>query len=81
MDARVARIDPSSLVEAARVLAERSDMDAVFLSCTNLQTLDVIEGLEAELNLPVLSSNQVLGWHMAQLAGVDVTGHGRLFAD
>lgn len=69
VEARVARIDPTSIANAARALAERSPMDAVFLSCTNLRTFDILPVLEAELGMPVFSSNQVLAWHMAQLAG------------
>lgn len=68
VEARVARIDAASVREAAREAA-KADADAVFLSCTNLRTLDILDDLEAELGRPVLSSNQVLAWHMARLAG------------
>lgn len=67
-EARVARIHPASIAKAA-IAAGRGDAEAVFLSCTNLRTLDVIEEIEAELGKPVISSNQALAWHMAQLAG------------
>ncbi len=70
IEARVARIAPASIAEAARAVASQGGIDAVFLSCTNLRTLDIIAPLEAELGLPVLSSNQVLAWHMAALAGI-----------
>ena len=65
IEARVARISPDSIKAAARQAAQGAE--AVFLSCTNLRTLDIIDELEAELGIPVLSSNQVLAWHMAQL--------------
>jgi maleate isomerase len=68
-EARVARIDPGSIADAARDVARAADIDALFLSCTNLRTLDVIAPLEAELGLPVLGSNQVLAWDMARRAG------------
>ena len=55
---------------AAIETASDQDVDAVFLSCTNLRTLDVIPAVEAVLNLPVFSSNQVLAWHMSELAGL-----------
>ncbi|WP_172329455.1 Asp/Glu racemase [Mangrovicoccus sp. HB161399] len=77
-EARVARIAPASIRAAAGALAARADLDGLFLSCTNLRTLDIIAGLEAELGLPVLSSNQVLGWHMARLAGIPAEIPGRL---
>jgi maleate isomerase len=72
VEARVARIAPRSICAAAHALAERNTLDAVFLSCTNLRTLDVIPLLEQQLGLPVLSSNQVLAWHMAALAGLEL---------
>ncbi|MEC3862606.1 aspartate/glutamate racemase family protein [Mesobacterium sp. TK19101] len=70
IEARVVRIDAPSICNAAETLAARGGIDALFLSCTNLRTLEVIAPLEARLGLPVLSSNQVLAWHMLRLAGV-----------
>jgi len=80
-EARVARIDPASIREAALQVAAEADVEAVFLSCTNLRTLDIIDGLEQRLGRPVVSSNQALAWHMARLAGVPVAPEapGRLF--
>lgn len=69
-EARVARIDPSDTAAAARDLADRGGVEALFLSCTNLRTLPIIDQLESETGLPVLSSNLVLAWHMARLAGL-----------
>lgn len=69
-ESRVVRITPDSLRDAAHAVAARGGIDALFLSCTNLRTLDVIAPLEASLGMPVLSSNLVLGWHMARLAGM-----------
>ena len=78
-EAKVARIGPDAIRTAARAVAK--DAGAIFLSCTNLRTLDVIDDLEAELGIPVLSSNQVLAWHMAQTTGatVDAAAPGKLF--
>ena len=69
----VAHISLQSTYDAAVTLAAKGGIDALFLSCTNLRTLDIIEKLEAETGLPVLSSNQVLAWHMAQLSSVNLT--------
>ncbi|WP_415922011.1 Asp/Glu racemase [Tateyamaria sp. SN6-1] len=71
-EARVARIDPASTADAARSLAARTAVDGIFLSCTNLQTRDILGPLSQTLNLPVLSSNQVLAWHMGRCAGIDI---------
>ena len=68
-EAKVARIEPQSIKAAALALVKDTEAEAIFLSCTNLQTLNVIDEIEVECNLPALSSNQVLAWHMAVLAG------------
>lgn len=81
-EATVVRIDAASITSAALALVEGVHVDAIFLSCTNLRTLDVIAPLEAQLGMPVLSSNQVLAWHMMELAGLPPgpRAPGRLFA-
>ena len=82
VEARVARIDPASIRDAALEVGRAEGIDAVFLSCTNLRTLDVIAGLEADLGLPVVSSNQALAWDMVRQAAAPVSraAPGRLFA-
>lgn len=64
-EAAVARIAGHSIIGAATDLVKDGQCDGIFLSCTNLRTLDVIERLEARTNLPCLSSNQVLAWHLS----------------
>ncbi|MEW9919773.1 Asp/Glu racemase [Marimonas sp. MJW-29] len=70
VEGNVVRIAPASLRDAALKLAGEGTCDAVFLSCTNLRTLDVIGDIEKEIGMPVMSSNQVLAWHMLRLAGI-----------
>ncbi len=77
-EAKVARIEPASIADAARDLAKAADAEAVFISCTNLRTLDIVGALERETDLPILSSNQVLGWHLGRLAGISANIPGRL---
>ena len=69
-EARVARISPNSVWAAATKLADRANVDGMFLSCTNLRTADVLAGLTQELEFPVMSSNRALAWHMCRLAGL-----------
>ena len=69
-EAVVARISEASIFEAAAGLMAQGEADALFLSCTNLRALDVIGPLEQNLGKPVLTSNQVLAWHMMRLAGL-----------
>ncbi|CAN0154279.1 unnamed protein product [Chrysoparadoxa australica] len=63
-EAKVVTIDGPSIIAAATVMMQGAAVDGLFLSCTNLRTLDVITPLEASLQRPVLSSNLVLAWHM-----------------
>ena len=72
LEANVVRIEAGALREAAHRIAAGGGIDAVFLSCTNLRTFRFLAGLEAELGLPFLSSNLVLGWHMLRLAGLNM---------
>ncbi len=73
VEARVARVAPASIAEAARALARHNRLDGLFLSCTNLRTLELLAPLSKELGLPVLSSNHALAWHMASLARISLS--------
>ncbi len=77
----VSHIAAQSTYDAALTLAQKGGIDALFLSCTNLRTLDVIAKLETETGLPVLSSNQVLAWDLARRAEVTLPDNdfGQLF--
>jgi maleate isomerase len=55
----------------------RADAQAVFISCTNLPTYDVIAALEAELGKPVLTANQVTMWSSLTTAGRKAVGPGQ----
>lgn len=66
--------------EVTADLARRSAQsggDAVFLSCTNLRTYDLIASLERELGVPVLTANQVTMWAVLAAAGVAAVGPGQ----
>ncbi|MBZ8119090.1 Asp/Glu racemase [Roseovarius sp. LXJ103] len=83
-DWRVARIDPASTRAAMLGAAEAGQAagaEAIFASCTNLQTFSIIDGVEAETGLPVVSSNQALLWHLLKVSGARAQGWGpgRLF--
>ncbi|GMI02907.1 hypothetical protein TrVE_jg11451 [Triparma verrucosa] len=73
-DYNVARISPESMYEAAVKLAKDNvgKIDFIFMSCTNLRTLEVISRVESETGLPCLSSNLCWAWHMAQQSGTKV---------
>ena len=54
-----------------------SGCEAVFVSCTNLPTYDVIAPLEAELGIPVLTANQVTMWASLRRTGLAAVGPGQ----
>jgi maleate isomerase len=54
--------------------AVRADAQALFISCTNLPTYDVIPQLEAELRIPVISANQVTMWAALRRLGTRAVG-------
>lgn len=66
-EAKVVRISTRSVVEAACKLGADPSVEAVFLSCTNLRTMEAIPQIRAKIGKPVLSSNQSLAWHMNKL--------------
>ncbi|OUS05000.1 Asp/Glu racemase [Rhodobacterales bacterium 52_120_T64] len=82
-DATVARISPDSIYNAICDIGVNDDVEAVFVSCTNLRTFDVIERAETLIEKPVISSNQALAWHMAELAKLSgvIAGPGSLFTE
>lgn len=79
-DRAVARISRASILDAMGVVGG-GDVEAVFASCTNLRTFGLIDEAEAALGKPVLTSNQVLAWHMLTLGGRvgGASGPGLLF--
>tara|TARA_R110002050_G_scaffold254139_1_gene392551 strand:- start:3062 stop:3808 length:747 start_codon:yes stop_codon:yes gene_type:complete len=81
-DHTVGRIDPRSVLEAM-IEVGKGDCEAVFASCTNLRAFEVVEEAEAAIGKPVLCSNQVMAWHMLQIAGLSATlpGRGRIFTN
>jgi maleate isomerase len=53
------------------------EADAMFISCTNLPTYDVIEPLEQALGKPVLTANQVTVWSALRAMGLQGVGAGQ----
>ncbi|MEV6882230.1 decarboxylase [Streptomyces sp. NPDC051135] len=59
---------------ARRAVPAPGTADALFISCTNLPTYDVIPQLEAELRIPVISANQVTMWAALRRLGTPAVG-------
>ena len=79
-DNEVARIDAASVEAAVLEVGAHPSVEAVFVSCTSLRVVHLIEDLERRLGKPVTSSNHALAWHSLRLARYDdpVPGFGRL---
>ncbi|MFF8971487.1 decarboxylase [Streptomyces sp. NPDC014995] len=62
------------VADMARRAVRTAAADALFISCTNLPTYDVIPQLEAELRIPVISANQVTMWAALRRMGTRAVG-------
>jgi maleate isomerase len=76
----LAHMDPGELVEAGAAL-DGPGVDAIFIPCTAVRTLEAIEPLEARIGKPVITAIHATMWAVARLAGVtgDAPLGGRLF--
>jgi maleate isomerase len=74
-------VHPGHLYEWARAHVP-PEAEAVFIGGNGFRAIGVIQALEEDLGVPVLTANQVLCWHLLRLAGTraPVVGYGRLFA-
>lgn len=78
----IGRVPPESLFRLAQYI-DRPDAEVIFLSCTNLATIEMIDELEAALGKPVITSNQATFWHALRTAGLNdrLEGFGRLLRE
>jgi maleate isomerase len=55
--------------------------EALLIPCTDFEAIDLIEVLEQDLGVPVVTANQATIWHALRLSGVadDVPGFGKLY--
>ena len=79
-DYDIGKVDENFLFQTLSNM-DINNADALFISCTALPVLNIIEKLEKNLNKPVLSSNQALIWDTLEEIGQnrDVLGYGKLF--
>ena len=79
-DLDIGKVDSNHLFSVLKKI-DLSKSDALFVSCTALPVLSLINDLEKELNKPVISSNQALIWDCLELinSNYNIEGFGRLF--
>ncbi|HVW40454.1 MAG TPA: Asp/Glu/hydantoin racemase [Amycolatopsis sp.] len=61
---------PYSAVLGAVAALDTTGADALFVSCTNVPTFDLVGPLQDRLGIPVLTANQVTMWAAMEEAGV-----------
>lgn len=68
LQGHIAAVSQEGVVDLA-MAAAHPDADVLFLSCTNLHTLDALPVLEERLDMPVLSANLVTMWASLRAIG------------
>ncbi|NJE47758.1 maleate cis-trans isomerase [Thermococcus sp. GR7] len=60
-NAQIGKLEPYEAYRLAKATFV-DEADAIFISCTNLRTFEIIEPLEEDLGVPVVTSNQASLW-------------------
>ena len=79
LDSEFANVDPNYILEISSKL-ETKNADALFISCTALPVLNILDKLEKNIQKPVLSSNQTLIWDTIRSVRYEspIKGYGKL---
>ncbi len=75
------KVEPGETYRLARgVVGTAPGAEAILISCGNLRTFEVIEPLETDTGLPVITSNQAGLWQTLRMTGINecLLGLGRL---
>ena len=80
-DVDIGRVDQDQLFKILSNINHK-DAEALFVSCTSLPVLNIIERLEKKLKMTVLSSNQALIWETLEIINRNnsIKGYGSLFS-
>lgn len=66
-----AKILPEEIYRKVREISASSDSSAVFVACTQLRALEVLDKLERDIGKPVYSAVQASAWLAYEALGVD----------
>ena len=79
LDEDIASVDPKYLAETL-IKLKTNGADALFISCTALPALEILDEVEKKIGKIVLSSNQTLIWDTLRSVGykLSVQGYGKL---
>ena len=79
LDVDIAKVDPKYLLKTL-VSLNTNNAEALFISCTALPALEILDKAEKKINKPVFSSNQTLIWDTIRSIGLksSINGYGKL---
>ncbi len=79
-DSEIAQVSLVSL-KASIANINLDNVDGLFVSCTALKIVDILDEVEKKFNTTVISSNQAIIWDCLQLLdmNIKVPGYGKLF--
>ena len=79
-DSEIAQVSLESLKESIGNI-DLEKVDGLFVSCTALKIVDILDQVEKKFNTTVISSNQAIIWDCLQLLdmNVKISGYGKLF--
>ncbi len=81
-DNDIANVDPKCLIEIIDNIVHK-DAEAVFISCTALRAVEVLDQIEKRISKCVISSNQAIIWDCLRSVNINntINGYGKLFSD
>ena len=79
-DVEIGKVDPNYLLEVL-IKMETDNAEGLFVSCTALPILKILDQVENKIKKTVLSSNQTLIWDSIRSVGYKfpISGYGKLF--
>ena len=81
-DNDIANVDPKFLIETINKVNHK-DADAVFISCTALRAVEVLDQIEEQISKYVISSNQAMIWDCLRSVNINnnISGYGKLLSN
>ena len=81
-DNDIANVDPKFLIETINKVNHKN-ADAVFISCTALRAVEVLDKIEEQISKYVISSNQAMIWDCLRSVNINnsISGYGKLLSN
>ena len=78
-DNDIAKVDPDCIYKTI-ISLDYNESDAVFVSCTALRIVEILQKVEDTIQKPVISSNQAIIWDSLRSVNINnsINGFGKL---